>query len=155
MKNFPSILYLTLAFLLIQCKKESDPPPQPTKTDHITASPWKLEDAGLDQNKDGSIEFSVFASLPACLVDNTISFKTDNTGLTDEGSQKCNTSDPQSTAFNWSFADGEANINISNSMLAQINGKSKIVALTATNMTLAKDTTALGLSGWAIVKLKH
>ena len=156
MKNFPSILYLTLAFLLVQCKKESDPQPQPTKTDHITASPWKIEDAGFDQDKNGSIEISAFSTIPGCLVDNTISFKTNNTGVTDEGAGKCNTTDPQTTNFNWNFADAEANIEISNSVLSQINGKSKVVLLTATNMSLAKDTTVSGLgSGWVVVKLKH
>ena len=151
MKIFPSILCLTLTLFCIRCQKKSDPTPTVTKSDHITASAWKLEDAGFDQDKNGSIELSAIASLPGCVVDNTISFKKDNTGITDEGATKCNTTDAQSTPFNWSFADAEENITVSNSVLAQINGKSKIVLLTATNMTLAKDTTVLGMSGWVVI----
>ena len=155
MKIFLSVLLISFV-LLVACKKESDPEPAaPTKTELMTASVWKVEDAGFDQDKNGSIEFSALALLPGCVIDNTISFKTNNTGLTDEGGTKCNIPDLQTTPFNWSFADNETNINISNSVLGQMNGKSKVVVLTATNMTLAKDTTVLGTAGWAVVKLKH
>lgn len=159
MKIFPSILCITFfGLLLISCSKKSGPqqPDPPTKTELITTSAWKLEDAGFDQDKNGTIEISAMGALWSCQIDNTLSFKTNNSGITDEGATKCNPTDPQTTNFNWSFADAEANINVSGSVLAQINGKSKVVTLTTTNLTLARDTTITGLgSGWVVVKLKH
>ena len=151
--------FINLAFIstcLISCGKDEEPAPQPTKTDHITASAWKLEDVGFDQDKNGTIELSGMAAVLSCQVDNALSFKTNNTGITEEGGTKCNAGDPQTSNFNWSFADAEANINISNSVLGQMNGKSKVVVLTSTNLTLSRDTTISGLgSGWIVVKLKH
>lgn len=151
-------ILMTIAFLsmYMSCAKQEEPAPQPTKTEHITASQWKLEDVGFDQDKNGTIEISGMAAVSSCQADNTLSFKTNNTGVTDEGGTKCNVSDPQTSNFNWSFADAEANINVTNSILGQLNGKSKIVNLNATNFTLSRDTTITGLgSGWIVVKLKH
>jgi hypothetical protein len=94
--------------------------------------------------------------IPTCLTDNKITFSRNNTGITDEGASKCNTSDQQTTNFNWSFADNEANLNISNNVFALLNGKSKIVSLTATNFTLSRDTTVPIFNNVAlVVSLKH
>jgi hypothetical protein len=162
MKIFSSLLCL-LAFsaLWISCSKKSDPDPaQPTKTDHITASAWVYDNAGIDQDKNGTIDLplSVIAPsvIPTCVTDNKITFSRNNTGSTDEGPLKCNTTDPQTSGFNWSFADNEANLNISNNISALLNGKSKIVTLTATNFTLSRDTTIPFLNNVAlVVSLKH
>jgi len=145
---------------LLSCNKKSDPQNQPTKTDHISASPWMYENAGIDNDKNGTIDLSLSTIaptlLPTCLTDNKISFSRNNSGTTDEGASKCNTADPQTTNFNWSFADNEANLTISNNVFALLNGKSKIVSLTATNFTLSKDTTIAPLGNVAlVVSLKH
>ena len=145
---------------LLSCNKKSDPQNQPSKTDHISASPWMYENAGIDSDKNGTIDISLSTAaptlLPTCLTDNKISFGRNNSGTTDEGASKCNTTDPQTTNFNWSFADNEANLNISNNVFALLNGKSKIVSLTATNFTLSKDTTVVPFGNVAlVVSLKH
>ena len=155
MKIFLSVLSFVFALQLVSCQKKSDPTPQATKTHHLTASSWKLNAAGLDQDKNGTIDLSVMALLQPCTIDNTITFKSDNTGTTDEGTTKCNAADPQSTNFNWSFADSEASINVSNSVLGQLNGKSKILELTETSLSLTKDTVIGGMTVGAIVQLKH
>lgn len=148
-----AVLLLTLS----SCSKKSDPEQeQSSKTDLLVASSWKLDVAGIDQDKNGTIEFPITGLIPPCTADNTLLFKRDNTGTTDEGTTKCNNADPQTTALNWGFADTETAINISNSVLAEINGKSKILELSATALGLSKDTTLAGFGNAAlIVKLKH
>lgn len=155
MKIFSSLLCLLTLWSIVNCTKKSDPEPvQSTKTEHITSASWKVDDIGIDQNRDGVIEQSALAFFP-CLADNTITFKKDNTGTTDEGAIKCNTTDPQNTNINWNFADNETNIQVSNSTLTLINGKSKVVVLDAVTLSLSKDTTIGGFPGPYIVKLKH
>jgi hypothetical protein len=137
------------------CSKKSDPDAnQPSKTDQISASTWKVEDMGSDQNRDGVIEQSVLGAF-ACLEDNSISFRRDNTGTTDEGTNKCNASSPQTTTINWNFADNETHLVVSNSPFKEINGRSKILDLTATNLVLTRDTVFMGTTVPFVVKLKH
>lgn len=163
MKNFSFAVLLTglLAFVSCQKKQTPDPVPAPTKTDLISASAWTYQDGGIDQNRDGTVDagysFSTVAPalVPACRTDNSIAFKKDNTGTVDEGATKCNNTDPQTSNFNWNFADNEVNLNISNNVFTLMNGKSKIYALTATQFTLTRDTSLSGTTYPIIVILKH
>lgn len=157
MKIFSSLIGIILsALLLTNCQKKSDPAPnQTTKTDHLTASTWKVIDVGIDLNKDGQIDPSGSAlGVFPCLADNTLLFKKDNTGTADDGTTRCSTSDPQTTTINWSFADAEKSLNISNSSISLINGKSKIIELNAGSLILSKDTTISGL-GPFVLKMTH
>lgn len=158
-------IFLPLTCLLIvigfgSCSKSSDPDPVPvpTKTDQISSGAWKYDTGGADIDRNGTIDFQGSAILPGCLLDNTASFKRDNTGIGDEGATKCNTTDPQSAPFNWNFADAEANLVVSNNIFTILNGKFKIVALSATNFSLTKDTVITAISPQPIaliVNLKH
>lgn len=155
MKIFlPALALLTLLLSVTSCKKNANPEPQVSKTDHLTASLWKIDDFGPDQNRDDKIDASALGFF-TCLQDNTILFKRDNTGTTDEGVSKCNTTDPQTTAITWSFTDAETHINVTNSNIGAINGKSRIIELSATTLILSKDTTLMGFPGPFIVKVKH
>jgi hypothetical protein len=157
MKIFlPSLLSVMMLNVLGCHKTDVIDPNIPTKTDLVSASAWKLDAVGLDQDKNGTIDVSLMSLVSSCQADNTILFKKDNTGITDEGASKCNTTDPQTTSLNWSFADAEANINVSNSILTPLNGKSKILDLNALSLALSRDTTIPGLGNAAlVVKLKH
>ena len=161
MKIFSSLGFLLIANLvLVSCDKESDPDPQESaKTNHISASPWKYDNAGLDNDRNGTIDVALSVLAPgaiqACRIDNILTFKKDNTGTTDEGASKCNNADPQTTNFNWNFADNEANLTISNNPLAILNGKSKIVTLSETAFALSRDTTIGGTNVTLLVTLKH
>lgn len=161
MKNF-SFAGLLALLLIASCGKDSDPQPAAqTKTDLIAASAWTYQDGGIDINRDGAVDangsFSTFAPtlVPPCRTDNSIAFKKDNTGTVDEGATKCNTTDAQTSTFNWSFADNETNLNVSNNVFALLNGKSKIVALTATSFSLTRDTVLGGTTYPVVVILKH
>ena len=161
MKIFSSFIGILLGIIsFTSCNKKSDPDTnQSTKTDQISASAWKYENAGIDFNKDGNIDQALSALAPGviqpCQTDNTITFKKDNSGVVDEGASKCNTADPQTTNFNWNFTENETNLNITNNILPFLSGKFKIVALTATNFSLSKDTTFLNSNVTLVVTLKH
>ncbi|RYZ30614.1 MAG: hypothetical protein EOO10_02240 [Chitinophagaceae bacterium] len=161
MKIFSSLIGIVLpALLLTNCQKKSDPEPnQTTKTEIISSAAWKYDNAGIDNNKDGTIDIPLSSIGPgilqACQTDNLITFKKDNSGQVDEGATKCNTADATTTNFNWNFSDNETNLNISNNVFSIMNGKSKIVALTNTNLSLSRDTTLLGSNYTLVVSLKH
>lgn len=150
--------YLFFCFCLLACDKKPDPAPV-SKTDHLTASPWMYQSAGIDSNRDGTIDIAVppgFA--PGCRIDNTLSFQRNNTGVTDEGASKCNTGDAQTTPFNWSFADAEASVVVGNNIFTVLNGKFKLLTLSATSFSLTKDTVIAQLSAQPValvVNLKH
>lgn len=156
-------MYLLICAVWVSsCSKKSDPEPaQSSKTDQISSSAWMYQDAGIDNNRDGAIDaggsFSVIlpSLVPTCRTDNAITFKKDNSGIVDEGTTKCNTADPTQTAFNWSFADNETAVTVNNNAFALLNGKSKIVTLNTTNLTLTRDTVIAGSTIVALVILKH
>jgi hypothetical protein len=161
MKIFSSLIGILLFTLcLTSCSKESDPEPsQATKTELISKSTWKYENAGIDQDKNGTIDVAISTVAPgvilSCQTDNILTFKSNNSGTVDEGATKCNAGDATTTNFNWNFADNETNLNISNNVFSIMNGKSKIVSLTETALTLSRDTTVFNSNVALVVTLKH
>lgn len=138
------------------CQKNSDQQTTPpTNTELLTTSAWRVDIAGIDQDRNGTVDISLMALLPTCLTDNSITFRGGNAGTTDEGASKCNSTDPQTSNFTWSFADNETSLNVSNSVLTQINGKSKILELSAAALRLTKDTVIGGATTALVVNLKH
>src|SRR4051794_40010009 len=99
------ILLTALALGFVSCDKNDDPPQGPSKTDMVTSAAWKYDNGGADSNGDGTIDFTFEQTgvVQPCRLDNTALFKADGTGVTDEGATKCNTTDPQTAAFNWNF----------------------------------------------------
>ena len=87
MKIFSTLLLLVASASFFSCEKESDQPPaEATKTDQITASAWVHESSGIDMDKNGTIDVaSALAGIPACRLDNVLTFKKDGTATADEG----------------------------------------------------------------------
>jgi hypothetical protein len=143
----------------LSCQKDSDTNSGPSNTDNLTASTWKHESSGVDIDKNGTIDASLESLITgiACRLDNQLTFKKDNTAITDEGGTKCNTADPQTTTFNWSFADNETALNVSGNVFTALNGKHKIRVLNSTTFSLSKDTTLPAPVGNVaiVVNLKH
>lgn len=153
MKILCCLQALAFFMLVVSCNKKSDPP---SKTENISAAAWTYDNAGVDGDKNGTIDFALTASsIPACRIDNSLTFKRDNSGTTDEGATKCNAADLQVSAFAWGFADNETNINVSGNVFPLLNGKFKILALTATNFSLTRDTVISSQNVAVIVNLKH
>ena len=155
MRNKLLILSI-IAVAFFSCKKDdSDPPATTTKTTILAEQSWKFNNAGLDPNKDGTIDTDVSGFVNACLKDNTVSFATNGSGTSDEGATKCNSADPQSIPFTWNFASNETLININGNAVAGKGGQYKIISLTNTAFSLSKDTLYQGISTTFIVNLKH
>jgi hypothetical protein len=145
----------TIAFF--GCKKDdSDPEPTSSKTTLIAQQSWKFNNAGIDPDKDGNINTDISGFINDCLKDNVVSFSSSNgTGSMDEGTNVCNSAS-QTTPFTWAFANNESNINISGNVIAGKGGQYKIIALSATQFSLSKDTTITGFGATTIVvNLKH
>jgi hypothetical protein len=147
-------LLLLAPVLFIACDKNDSSPAADAKTTLITSSSWKYENAGVDGDRNGSIDLPLPAALPACLRDNTLTLSANGTGTVDEGPSKCDPAAPQSTPATWSFASNQTMLNLGGSGIG-VSGQLKIVELSATNLTLSKDTSFAGFPVAIIVQLKH
>lgn len=155
MKN--KLFFLAICcFAFFSCKKnDSSSQNNNNKTSFLVQQSWKFNNAGLDPDKNGTIDLDVSSQIPACLTDNSVTFSVGNTGVSDEGSTKCNTSDPQTVPFGWSFTNNETMISINGNAIAGKGGEFKIITLNGTQFTLSKDTILLGTQTAFIVNLKH
>jgi hypothetical protein len=157
MKIFSTLFLACLCMVYVSCKK-NETNNTPTKMDHITAGPWVHESSGVDVGRDGTIDIPMasLGTIPACRLDNLLTFRKDGTAVADEGATKCEGTDPQTSTFNWAFADNETSLQISGNVFTQLNGKSNIRTLNATTLSLSKDTTVAPFGNVAIVvNLKH
>ena len=155
-------LLAALALGLVSCDKdEDDPPAGPTKTEMLTASEWKYDNGGADQNGDGTIDFTFEQTgvVQPCRLDNTAKFNTDNSGLTNEGATKCNMADPQTAPFTWNFLNNETTIFVTGSGFFGFGGQFKVKNLTTTSFTVTKDTTinfgSIPMAVTVIANMKH
>lgn len=161
--HFPELRKLSFIFflgiLMAGCQKKNDnsvPESPKTKTDLISSSSWKFSKAGIDQDNNGTIDYDLPAGLlQPCESDNILTFKSDKTGLADEGATKCDPTSPQSTPFTWSFGSNETELDFSNTIFAGISGNAKIIELSADKFILSKQVTVSGFSFPGIVILVH
>ena len=147
---------LSLCVLVVACDKDEDN--APTKTELLTSSSWKYDNAGVDIDNNGTIELPFgTGTLPDCLIDNIGTFNSNGTGITDEGPTKCVPTAPQTTTFNWSFQNNETMMNITGSGFAGLSGQFKVLDLTNARLSLSKDTMMAGFptSVGLILNLKH
>ncbi|HEX9513647.1 MAG TPA: lipocalin family protein [Puia sp.] len=150
----PCSIALAALTIWTACKKNTSASSDNTsRTTLITAASWKFDSAGIDLNKDGIIDVVDTTLLP-CQKDNTYTFNKDSTGVMDEGATKCNSTDPQTTAFTWSFSGTGQSVIKSNANPLLANGIN-IFSMTSTKMVLYKDTTVFGANIWYVVDLKH
>ena len=129
------------------CKKD-DTPAAKTKTELISLSLWKFDNA-----KVGTSDVTAF--LKTCEKDNTIVFNANGSGTIDEGATKCNAGDPQSRTFTWSFLSSETLLQINTPLFAGGTGNITLVTLTETQLTGSQNIDVNGTSQTAIVTFKH
>lgn len=153
MKYFAILLFI----ISFWACSEKETTPAPSNTQMISEGSWKYESGGADMNRDGSIDvtFESVGAIPACRLDNTATFNANGSGIADEGTTKCNTSDPQTLPFTWNFSNNETRVNITGPGVFGISGQFNLVALNRTRMTLSKDTTISSVNASVIVNLKH
>jgi hypothetical protein len=155
MKN--TLILLACSIFLFSCEKDDDDTPaEPTKTELMTKASWKYDNAGVDADRNGTIDFPAGTMLQACLTDNILTLSANGTGNVDEGPTKCDAAQPQTSALTWNFTSNETMINLSGGGIVGISGQAKILALSSTALSLSKDTTIAPLGNVAlIVNLKH
>ena len=144
-------VFFLLIFPFFSCKKSSDSSSK-SKTTLATQSSWKIQSVGADLDKNGTVDLDVTSQLQACQTDNVYTLKSDGTGTADEGSTRCSSTDPQTSAITWSFKSNEATINCNFGVL---NGDATISTLNDVNFVLWKDTTYSSTPMRMYVTLKH
>jgi hypothetical protein len=153
---FMKQLFLATCLLLLAvsfgCKKGGG---AKSKTDLLTQSAWKYDNAAVDIDRNGTPDSPVPPGfLQACDLDNTITFSSNGTGVVDEGATKCNAGGPQTAPFTWSFKDNEQIISFSNISFAGLNGDVKLKTINDNQLELHKEVN-IGQIVNVIVYLKH
>ena len=134
------ILAFTLLLLsAASCKKSgSDAPAAKSKTVLLTQVSWKIQSVALDADKNNVADPNgdLTSSLRACQMDNVYSFKSDNTGVMDEGASKCDINDPQTKAFTWLFKNNETTLS---GTYGLGNNDASIVSMDDTTLVITYD----------------
>jgi hypothetical protein len=157
-----------LSFLSVVCslvilgscqKDDSSAPPAPkTKTELLSASAWKYNDAKIDTDNNGTGDLALPAgTVEPCTTDNTIAFTSNGNGTVDEGPTKCDPSDPQTFPFTWNFTTNESVLNFSSSLFAGVGGDFKILTLSETELILSKQLVLPGapIPITVVISFKH
>lgn len=143
MKVLSFFTFLGSLLVLGSCQKDgSSSNTAKTKTELITSSSWKYNDAKIDTDNNGTGDVSLPAGfIEPCQTDNKITFTSNGAGTVDEGPTKCDAADPQSIPFTWSFTNNETTINFSSALFAGIGGDFKIISLTETDLIISQQVT--------------
>lgn len=148
---FFAICVCLLALPFAGCKKSKSK----TKTELLTQSAWKYDNAGLDADRNGTVDAPVPPGfIQACDTDNTITFNSNGTGIVDEGGTKCNGGSPQTAPFTWSFKNDEQVITFSNAVFGGLNGDVTVKTINENQLELHKEVN-VGMVVNVIVFLKH
>jgi hypothetical protein len=112
------------------CKKDktTDPPPK-TKTELLSASPWKFDHATA-----GGADISVLIN--ACLKDNIATFSSGGGFVLDESTNVCTTS--YAGTYTWAFQTNETILHISGIIFPGGSNDFTISSLTATNLVASQ-----------------
>lgn len=149
-KNVTSLFacFTAVLFVFSSCTdKGGTPTPTKTRTQLITTGTWRFGSATWGTTDAGPL-------LQACQKDNTMVFVL-GSGTVDEGATKCNTGDPQTTPFTWSFLSSETELNISTPLFTGGSNTMSIVTLTEVELTLSQPLTIGGTTKTLIVTFIH
>ena len=150
---------LAIGFIIYGCKKDDDDKDvTKERVQFITSATWKYDTVGIDTNKDGKPDQPLQGvSLEKCDTDNTITFKSDSTGVLSEGATKCNSSDPQNTPFTWYFKEKGTILYTPDQIFGNgITGDFRVGEITTSRLRVIKDITYPLLGTYTIVlDLKH
>ena len=160
MKVLSFLSVICSVVILGSCQKDDSaaPPPAKTKTELISVSAWKYNDAKIDSDNNGTGDVALPAGIvEACQTDNTILFTSNGNGTVNEGPTKCDPADPQTFPFTWNFTTNETVLNFSSSLFAGVGGDFKIISLTDTELILSKTVTVppIPLPFTVVITFKH
>jgi hypothetical protein len=141
---------LSISLLFTACSKsDSNNNTSKTKTQLISQASWKFSAATVNGADVSSL-------IQACQKDNTLMFSaTGGTGTLDEGTTKCNASDPQTTSFTWSFTNNEGTLHVSQVFFTGGSTDFTIVSLTETQLVVSQMINVSGTTQTAVVTFVH
>jgi hypothetical protein len=147
--------WITLAFLTTwtACKKNTSSSDSSSRLTLIAQASWKFDTSGVSLYKDGTVNIGD-TTVQLCFKDKTFQFNKDSTGIMNNGALKCNSTDPQTVAFTWSFSNKGDSVLQSNVDPILANGIN-IFSLTTAKLVLYKDTTVYGQNIWYVISFKH
>ena len=111
-----SLFCIFCVIIAPSCKKdtEGNTPKAKTKTELITAAPWKrtalISTPAYDWNANGISDTNVLNVMFLCEKDNFETYYLNGMVETNEGPTKCNSSDPQTWSVTWAFANNETKL---------------------------------------------
>lgn len=124
---------ITFFLVLYSCKKDDNNGATKTKTELLTAGPWKYIASTItpayDYYGDGVMATNIFAIMKACEKDDFETYQTNGMWEYNEGSTKCDPSYPQVFSDTWVLIDNETKILIG-------AGECMILELTSTRLKL-------------------
>jgi hypothetical protein len=99
-------IVIALTVTISGCKKET---PVKTKKELICSGNWTQKSFTINPGIDigGIVITDFFTQFDACSKDDFEKYETSGLGASNEGATKCDPSDPQTTAFTWSFKNSE------------------------------------------------
>ena len=149
-----AFVVLSIGFVVFSCQKDKDK--GQSKTELLTSATWKYDTVAIDYDKDGKPDMKVPPdAIDACNFDNTITFKTDSTGILDEGSNKCS-GNAQTTTFKWWFKENETVLYSPDPIFGGLSGDAKISILTSSKLEVIKEMTVPVLGSVNVVlDMKH
>lgn len=142
-----SIPILLAGIIFSACQKKTEPQTQ-SKSEMLTSSSWKF-----DKATSGGADVSGFIN--ACYKDNIITFSAGGNGTLDEGASKCNSSDPQTTNFNWTLTSNETVLTVTGAIFAGQSGNFTIITLTTTQLVLEGTIASPGGNVTGQIHFKH
>jgi len=140
--------FLSMTIFFTACKKDSDNNTPKTNTDLLVQGSWKFDNVTVGGTDVSSL-------IQGCQKDNTLTFTAGGSGTLDEGATKCNSGDPQSSPFTWSFATNETILHVSATLFTGGSSDFNIVTLNETQLVLSQNINISGTSQNAIVSFKH
>jgi hypothetical protein len=150
-----TLLITALCFLILSCEKNKDSNSSADKTQQLTSGDWKYDNGGIgDANGNILVDFSTTGTIPACTLDNTIRFNSNNSGTISENTMFVPMLLLQQHSHGV-FKQRNCFKRFSRSV-AGIGGSFRIKELSGTRLSLLKDTTVTGFGAvTASVNLKH
>ncbi|MBC7903730.1 MAG: lipocalin family protein [Gemmatimonadaceae bacterium] len=146
LKTFALGLLVTTAF---SCSKSKSTPTK-SNTELLTQSAWKIDVAGVDLDKNGSIDETY--PFEDCEKDDTYVFNINGTGVLSNNALKCDDNDPTTEDFTWSF---KTNGTVLFASLTSIDGDATIKTLNDANLEVYQDVENSGMSIRYIFRFKH
>ena len=136
----PLLILIAATITAVSCKKDGGGESKQntkTKTELLTTGSWKrtglTSTPAYDWYGDGNYATDLLSVMKVCESDNLDTYKSNGTGDTDEGSTRCDQSDPQAWPFTWALTDNETKL--------VFNGVNKLNLVELSETTLKFSTT--------------